>query len=79
MISIKIFVSIELEFTKKVIKKAKKTIKKAIKFSTIFLILINSNFSENQLQDIKKESLQYEFCLATETYCMIQNETASIY
>lgn len=64
MISIKIFVSIKLEFTKK-------TIKKAIKFSTIFLILINSNFSENQLQDIKKESLQYEFCLATETYCMI--------
>lgn len=45
----------------------------------ILPIFISSNMffnfnSEIHIQNIKKESLQYEFCLATETYCMIQNE-----
>lgn len=40
-----------------------------------FVLSLNVNYSsEIQNQNIKKESLQYEFCLATETYCMIQND-----
>lgn len=54
-------------------------LKKSFLEVIIVPIFISSNAffyfnSEIQNQNIKKESLQYEFCLPTETYCMIQNE-----
>lgn len=57
-------------------KKIKKVVKKVKRYSTIAisLVLINSKFSEMQLQDIKKESLQYVSVAKQNSYCMIHNQ-----